>query len=229
MLRSKMTIITFLVMCSMILTQSCSDTGSSNMTLTMRPTGSGLSKSTASNDVMTIDTAKILITRVMLHSEANDSLKVESNPVVVYLNLTGSAQTVATANVPQGSYNRVKFEIHLPAQNESVPDQEFRTGANGNERFSIIVKGTFNGTAFVFKSRDVINQSVTIDPPLEVADSIGTANATLTVDVNTWFTLGLGGLLDPTDTSASNVAMINNNIRASFRAFRDNDNDGNED
>jgi hypothetical protein len=58
-----------------------------------------------------------------------------------------------------------------------------------------------------------------------IEESIGVANLTLRVDYDLWFLNG-SVELDPTDTTASNVAFIENSIRDSFRAFRDDDGDG---
>ncbi len=178
---------------------------------------------------LTVDTAKILITRIKFESQGDgDSLDFSSDPIVVNLDLTGGVQTVSAANVPQGTYDHIKFEIHKPGVNEEFSDPDFNTGSSGNQRFSIIIIGTYNSSRFVFKSQNTINQSVNIDPPVIVADSVGIANVTLAVNVDNWFSDGVGGYLDPTDTGASNVAAIENTIKDSFRGFKDNDKDGNE-
>lgn len=187
-----------------------------------------LAKSAAPGD-LTIDTAKILITRIKFGSQGDsDSMDFEEGPLVVNLDLSGNVQTVSAAHIPQGTYDHIKFEIHKAGQNEDLPDPDFRTGTGGNERYSIIIIGTYNLNRFVFKSRNTINQSVNIDPPLVIADSIGVANLTLAVDVSNWFNNGLGGKLDPTNVNANNVAAIENTIKDSFRGFKDNDKDGNE-
>jgi hypothetical protein len=140
--------------------------------------------------------------------------------------LSGDVQKISAANIPQGVYDHIKFEIHKPGVNEEFSDPDFNTGSAGNQRFSIIIIGTYNSARFVFKSQNTINQSINIDPPVIVADSIGVANLTLAVNVDNWFSDGDGGYLNPTDTGASNVAAIENTIRYSFRGFKDNDKDG---
>lgn len=185
-----------------------------------------LAKSLVPNAI-TIDTAKILITRIKFGS-GGDSLNFDSDPVVINLALTGDVQTVSAGNVPQGTYDHIKFEIHKPDVNEEFSDPDFNTGSAGNQRYSIIIIGTFNASRFVFKSQNTINQTITVDPPLIVADSVGVANLTLAVNISNWFSDGVGGTLDPTDAGANNVAAIENTIRDSFRGFQDNDKDGNE-
>lgn len=200
---------------------ACSDDDKNNLTMSVRGAyDAGLGKVKSH---VTIDTAKVLVTRIKLNDGGAD-MDFRSGPYVILLTDT-SMHEIAVGDVPQGSYDQVKFEIHKPDQNEDVPDSDFREGPGGDERYSIIVIGSYQGNRFVFKSRNTINQTVTIDPPLVVEDSIGVANLTLRVDYDLWFLNG-SVELDPTDTTASNVAFIENSIRDSFRAFRDDDGDG---
>lgn len=214
---------------ALVILCGCENSKKDNVTLSFAAENvdTALGKMSAPDAVL-IDTAKILITRIKLSGSGDsDSNEVEVGPVVVYLDLDGNVNTIAAANIPQGTYDRIKFEIHKPGQNESLPDGEFRTGPGGNERYSIIVKGTYNSTPFVYRSTNTMNQSININPPLVIADSVGVANATLVVNVFPWFKNGINDL-DPSDTSAPNVSMIENNIRASFRAFRDRNRDGDD-
>lgn len=205
---------------------SCSDDKESNNATLSFIAEQNLAKSLVPNAI-TIDTAKILITRIKF-GNGGDSLNFDSDPVVLNLDLTGDVQTVSAGNVPQGTYDHIKFEIHKPGVNEEFSDPDFNTGSAGNQRYSLIIIGTFNASRFVFKSQNTINQTITVDPPLIVADSVGVANLTLAVNISNWFSDGIGGTLDPTDTGASNVAAIENTIKDSFRGFKDNDKNGNE-
>jgi hypothetical protein len=65
-----------------------------------------------------------------------------SRPFVVSLTDT-SLHQIAVGNVPQGTYDQVKFELHKPDQNEDVPDPDFRERPVGNKRYSIIVIGSY--------------------------------------------------------------------------------------
>lgn len=211
--------IVFLILAAVLF--ACSNNDKDNLRLSVRGAYDGGLAKIKSH--VSIDTAKILVTRIKLNDGAAD-MDFRSGPYVVVLTDT-SLHSIAVGDVPQGSYNQVKFEIHKPDQNEDVPDPDFREGPGGNERYSMIVIGTYQGNRFVFKSRNTINQTTMIDPPILVEDSIGVANLTLRVDYDQWFLDG-SVELDPTDTTSSNVAFIENGIRASFRAFRDDDGNG---
>jgi hypothetical protein len=66
-----------------------------------------------------------------------------------------------------------------------------------------------------------------LDPRLDD----NTTNATVSINVRRWFRNSSGGLIDPNKAGAgtSNLRMIENNIRRSFRAFEDNDKRGDDD
>ena len=67
---------------------------------------------------------------------------------------------------------------------------------------------------------------MTLALPL-VAAAGGSSNVTLTIDPSSWFKAADGSLLDP--TSAAAKPQIENNIKASIRAFCDRDRDGEDD
>ncbi|MBL7994599.1 hypothetical protein JNM05_04435 [bacterium] len=223
-------ILNYLVISAMVFVFfiGCSDSKESDNATLSFMTEQVLGKSSVPG-ALTIDTAKILITRIKFENQGNsDSSEFRTGAIVVNLNLNGAVQTVDAANIPQGIYDHIKFELHKPNANENIPDPDFITGSSGNDRYSIIIIGTYNSSRFVYRSRNTINQSVNIDPALIIADSIGTANLTLAVNITNWFSDGDGGYLDPTDVNASNVSAIENTIKESFRGFKDNDRDGNE-
>jgi hypothetical protein len=91
------------------------------------------------------------------------------------------------------------------------------------------VKGTYDGQAF-----DVylpVNGEVynTLNPPFVVtADSKGTFNVTVAVDPHGWFKTKEGALIDPRSlaTEAALRDLVSGNVRASFRAFSDNQRHG---
>ena len=86
---------------------------------------------------------------------------------------------------------------------------------------SILVDGTFNGTAFQFAT------SLEAEQELEgkfVIDSTS-QNITLNFDPSQWFVSGTT-VLDPSD--AANKLAIEANIKSSLAAFQDDDESGHE-
>lgn len=189
---------------------------------------------TMQNNHVTITEAKILVREVEFESDiendgiAEDSLNFEAGPFVVSLKLDGSLNKVAVNEVKPGSYDEIEFDVHKPEDNETPPDPEFKIGDSGDERFSIIVKGTYNGENFVFRSRENMEQEIELSSPLVISEDTESINTTLTVDLSQWFVDANGNLLNP--TNPDNQSAIDESIERSFEdAFEDSDEDGAED
>jgi len=187
-----------------------------NLTLSIK------SDVTITDDPIVITEAKALIDEVELKSEISSGAQLQLNPFVINLNSLTSAQLVATAVIPRGTYTKIKFQIHKPDDNEIPPDPEFKTGSSGDQRFSIIIKGMYNGNSFLFKSGRSGNLEISFIRPLAVQE--GSRNITLMINPSNWFRKGTTEL-DPRDPS--NERMIEDNIKNSFRrAFKDDNRDG---
>ncbi|NOZ46605.1 MAG: hypothetical protein GXO79_07455 [Chlorobi bacterium] len=156
-------------------------------------------------------------------------------PTVVDLNLSSALQQIAVANLPAGTYNKVKFEIHKVSQTEvnALPASEqpkfadFLSGA----KYSVLVDGKSynNGTVtdFNFKSQVEAEVDINLTKSLIVTANTTTLNITLDFNSNGWFKDSSGKLIDPSDPN--NLSLINNNIRKSMKVYEDDNKDGNED
>lgn len=212
----------------LVFAAGCSDDSSITNT-----TGSGsdnLSVSVKSDETaldnpadLVITEAKALITEVELETEPSGiSQHIRISPFVVNYNMTGTLITMASANLPSGSYNKIKFKIHKPEDNETIPDPEFRTGSSGNERYSFIIKGTYNGTSFVYRSRKSADLVINLSSLINL--QTGSRNITLVVNPSLWFKSG-NTVLDPNNSQNDNT--IDDNLKNSFKkAFRDDNRDG---
>jgi hypothetical protein len=165
---------------------------------------------------------KLLVNAIHFNAGSGDDdstgteVEFEDANLVVNLPLDGSPTAVAVADVPPGTYTRVKFKIHKPEDAEAIPDEDFRDGPSGNERYSVIVRGTVDGEAFELKVRESIQQRLTLSPPLVVGDG-GSADVTLLADVSGWFVSDGGAPLDPRDEDDADE--IADRIDDSFRAL----------
>ncbi len=170
-----------------------------------------------------ITTAKALITEIELETEpSGTSHGIRISPVVIYFNTSGQLITVTAGNLPIGSFNKIKLKIHKPEDTEAIPDPEFREGTSGNQRYSFIIKGTYNGSSFVYKSRKSASLIINLNTPINTGN--GSKNITLLVNPSLWF-LNNGTVLDP--TNSNNDDLIDDNLKNSFkRAFRDDNKDG---
>lgn len=207
---------------------------SSNVTGTSSGTSDNISVSTMADDNLTNSTstdqiiiteAKALISEIEFEQEPSGTEhEVHIAPVVVNFNVTGGLTPLVTGKLPAGNFNKVKFKIHKPEDNDVVSDPDFMTGSSGNERFSFIVKGTFNGTPFVYKSRK--SSSIVINLNRSITASDNAVNVTVLFNKNFWFKNG-SSLIDP---SSGSDDQIDDNIRTSFRnGFKDDNHDGHDD
>lgn len=172
-----------------------------------------------------LDTVKILIKDIKLQSgnTSEDSTNFKVGPFVLFLNLSTSVNVISTSLIPAGEYKKIKFEIHKLNDNETPPDPEF---ADAGGRYSVIVKGWYLGSYFVYKSTKSAHQILQFPITVPVS-STDQANITLMVKPYIWFTKN-GSWLDPTNPANTNDIdnNIKDNINNNFKAFRDKDRNG---
>lgn len=191
-------------------------------TLSMKVDMSALAKT--AGDTVIIESAKLLLKSIKFKTDVEDSLDYKVGPFIVNLDLNGGITQIAANDIPNGTYDEIKFKIHKPEDDEAVSDTDFVAGATSDERYSIVIRGTYNGSPFMYRSKKDIEQELEINPPLVVTDSTNDVNATLLVAPAGWF-MKDGNYLDP--SNESNREDIDDNIKRSFKkAMKDNDHDG---
>ncbi|MBI5403922.1 MAG: hypothetical protein HY959_11020 [Ignavibacteriae bacterium] len=174
-------------------------------------------------DTLIITSAKALINEVEVENQSPGT-SVHVNPFVIYFNSNGSIQEIIGGQIPAGTYTKIKFKIHKPEDNETPPDPEFKEGTSGNQRYSFIIKGTYNGSAFVYKSKQ--SASLILNFPSGINFATTKKNITVIFNKKSWFYKN--GLKDPNNSNNENE--IDDNIRTSFKnAFLDDDKNGQPD
>ncbi len=176
------------------------------------------------NGILVLDTVKILLEDIKLNvANSSDSTNFKTGPYVLYLNLNSSVNLIGSAYIPVGTYDKVQFEVHQLNSNETVPDPEFRDSVDS---YSVIAKGTYLGTRFVFKSDKSAKQQLRFTNTLTV--TANKSNITLLVRPYLWFIDSNNVYLDPNNPSNHNTIdnNIKDNIKANFKAFKDNDKNG---
>jgi hypothetical protein len=155
----------------------------------------------------------------------DDCAEISAGPVLVDLPLTGSTVTSVAATVPAGTYSEVDFRIHKPS--DDAADLAFRTANPAFAGVSIRVEGTYNGAPFVYTTDLTEKQEVEFNPAIVIDESGTNPNITIQVDVSSWFRNGTA-VVDPATANkgGANENLVKNNIRASLRAFRDDDRNG---
>ncbi len=173
-----------------------------------------------------ITEAKALIMNVEFEKLSNgrDELH-QRGPIVMHFNLNGTLREMGTQYIIRDNYTKIKFQFHKPEETETPPDPEFKEGTGANQRYSFIIKGTYNGSNFVYKSKQAANIVINF-AQVENID-LKKSNITVLFNKQKWFRSG-STELNPNDPQ--NESLIDSNIKNSFsRAFRDDNKDGQPD
>jgi len=202
--------------------------GGQNLSLSVRagpPATSTLARSalTVGNGIV-LNRVRIVIRKVELEKAGTLEMdEVASGPYVLdlsgaSLDSGGVAKVLETSFTP-GTYSEIKLEIHKPENGEVGVNGDLTAMIAANA--SIIADGTIDGADFTFTTAVSAEQQFEGNLVLNAG-----SNLTLNVDPSTWFTSN-GARLDP--RTESNRSQIESNIESSFKAFKDDDEDGVED
>jgi hypothetical protein len=190
-------------------------------------------------NVLVFDRVQLVLREVELENEAqenacemaagsDDCAEVEVGPFLVDLPLGSGAARAFTADIPAGSYDKVKFKIREP--DDDAEDAAFRAAHPDFTDVSMRAEGSYNGVPFVFLSRLEAELELGLVPPL-VVDGSTTTDLTLLVDLAAWFGAADGTLVDPASANQGgpNAALVAGNVARAFDAFEDQDHDGSDD
>lgn len=130
--------------------------------------------------------------------------------------LTEESETSFEADIPAGTYRRIRLQIHKPTGSGAA---EFLADNPDLSDVSVRVVGTFNGTDFVFISALTVEEEIVLEEPL-VVEAGGSTPLTLVLYVKTWFLNQAGdALIDPAAAADGQLkSRIEQNIRTSFKA-----------
>jgi hypothetical protein len=158
---------------------------------------------------------------------------------LVTLPLTGGLVTPFTEAIAPGTYDQLRVKIGQPEEENGERAAFYAANPTWPQKATVRVTGTYtSGTGATAQPFDVylgVNAKVEqeLDPPVVVDGTTDpqSLNLTLAVDVSSWFENAAGSLIDPRSisTSPSLLAAVENNVRRSFRALRDDDRNGGDD
>jgi hypothetical protein len=148
--------------------------------------------------------------------------------VVVDLAATGLQVAIPDVTIPEGSYKGVEFEIHRVRAGEKL---NVPTTAGGVDLVgvSMVLEGTCAGTAG--PTGFSVTSAMEVEVEYEAAIVVGKDtknNVTFQFDTTKWLT-GPSGALDPCVKNDAVYAQIAANVKASLRAFDDDDRNGLDD
>jgi hypothetical protein len=182
-----------------------------------------LTSNNEQSNTLEIQEVKLFIEKMELKSINDDSSDFEIENFIANLPLDGSPLVITEKQIPAGLYDEFELEIEKPDDDDvQINDSDFRDETG---RYSLVVKGLFNGEEFTFRNSEDFEIEMDLNPPLEIAEA---ENSTLviSIDVDSWFTSSNGETLDPKDSN--NTELINDNIENSFDGFEDDYDDDSE-
>jgi hypothetical protein len=187
-------------------------------------------------NTLDVTSVKVVLKRIELKSAEVADCNVEpqpagcedfrSDPVLVDVPVNGSTRQDVSIDLPAGTYDEVKFDIH----EVTASDGAFLTANPTMANRSIVVEGTYNGDPFFFETNMSQEQTFMLVPSLVVGDGGVATNVTIRFDVSTWFVDAQGDLFDPSTASTGepNESVAEENIQNSIKAFEDRDKDGDD-
>lgn len=202
--------------------------GRSSMSLSFATQGASSSASISASSIPvtngghTLDLTAVTlgITKVELHDVTKGEMENEgcddghgcnavvATPLEVTLSATGGVVTAGTSLVPPGTYREIGVKVG-----------------------TVRLVGTYDTKAFDVTLPVNVEREMEFKPPVTVGGASDPArNVTIAVPLSTWLTNSDGTLVDPAKlaTDSSLRAAVAQRIRASFKAFRD-DNKNNRD
>jgi len=157
-----------------------------------------------------------------------DCETLEVAPMLIDLPVDSAVVSELHVTVPAGTYSALEATLSVPRDRDGV-SSDFLSANPDFRNVSVRVAGTFDGQSFVYAGAPQAHLEFGFHPPLAVGDA--GANITIHADLAEWFRDGAGAILNPTTANAGgpNSALVADNIRRSFRAFRDDHRDGHDD
>jgi hypothetical protein len=149
----------------------------------------------------------------------DDCEDVVRDPLLVDV-LKADFQPVISIPLPDGTFSQLEAKL-APAKAQAVTFNGANPDLVGR---SVLVTGFIGADRkpFTFSSAMRTNLEMGFDTPLIIDDA--TKNVTIGIDVRNWFLDAAGAVIDP--SVPGNQQRIENNIRRSFHAFEDQNEDG---
>jgi len=160
-----------------------------------------------------------------------DCHEIKLAPMLVDLPITPDAKVELSAPVPPGKYRNLHARLTaLTSESRQKGAADFLAANPDFAGKSVRIEGTYQGKPFTFTTNVRAEIFIPFRPPLDLTEST-TPAVTVAVDPSRWFKTQNGTTIDPTTVGLDqpNNVVIANNIRRSFRVFRDDDHDGHGD
>jgi len=162
----------------------------------------------------------------------DDCEELELDPILVDLPLdVAPPAKVLDAFVPAGTYASLEAALSAVDAGEDEGGAAAFLAAHPDwAGVSVRVVGVYTdaaGAPHDFTYTSAVHAGIEMEFAQPVLVDATSQNLTIVVDVASWFTDDAGAAIDP--TNSANAAQIDANIRRSFRAFSDDDENGVDD
>ncbi len=211
---------------------------------------------TSATDSLRIDSVVVVMKRIKFESHIDDVAvdstgkdtvdnDIDANymfkgPFLIHIR---DSMTVnfALQTLPAGTYTGIKFKIHAVKKGEYCQNSDVynhRSGIYNSDSlagYSIAVWGSIvkNGVRTPFAFKSTVEVEYKMKGNFTLTGSTSSVTMALRFNTADWFVnLSTGAMLDPTDISSTNRALINQAIKKSFekgRGGKDANNDGQPD
>ncbi|MGQ0813775.1 MAG: hypothetical protein ACT4O1_04860 [Gemmatimonadota bacterium] len=191
----------------------------------------------AAGNTLDITRADIVIAELEIETDQRDCdssgpgncHEFETGPLLLSLPVNGGVLSLGSDPLPFNVISEVELEIERPDEDDARTVQFRAANPNFPRTASVRIVGTFNGQAFdVFLSPEA-ELELEFSPPLTVGE--GGLNITIQINVTDWLRNANGNFLDPRALASDGAARnrVEDNIKRSFKAFRDANRDGSSD
>jgi hypothetical protein len=154
-------------------------------------------------------------------SRSSECQVIASEPLLIDMPVDGGLHTQVPIPSAVGLYSKLEAKLAAAGSGTSA-GAAFLEAYPDLDGYSLRVEGSFNGVPFTYRMAVKADIDMKFSPAFVV--NAGAKNATIGVDVSRWFISMHGYVIDPSKATPGtpSATIIENNIRASFRAFEDN-------
>lgn len=183
------------------------------MTLNFQVDGVGgeTGELTAEGDTLNITQVKYYLNSFIL--ETGDGARLQANIGVVLRYRTQDAGDDVRSFAGDLGYDEfstfdgMEFFIQPPPDSVSVPDQDL---VESGERYSVAIRGSYNGSDFLYRSKANLNENLTFDSGVTIGADAETLRVLLLTSIGEIFMDSQSGrILSPVDPADSSQIVTN--------------------
>ncbi|MFC2131286.1 hypothetical protein ACFLSQ_07615 [Bacteroidota bacterium] len=179
-------------------------------------------------DSIVIKDFRILLSRLKFQAKTGDNdpnddeHEMKVGPFILQLDSTGNSFTLASGEIPEGIYSKIKFELHRFSGDEldTFKDDPVYGEFATEDRYSAIISGVIFEAElqdeFTFNATVTANLMLEFEPEI-VFEEGGDYTIVLELDPDSAF-IGKDGILDPRIQKDAND--IENAIKSAFKALK---------